>query len=146
MTFTTQLSIRWSDIDANYHVRHSVYYDFCAQHRIDILSNLGLTLAVMQQQHFGPVLFREECIFKREMRHDDVVLLTTSVAKMKADASRFTIRHQLANEQQLFAIITVDGAWMDTKLRKLVNPIPPVVLEVFNHIPRSPDFEIIPAS
>ncbi len=143
MAFSQQVFIRWSDIDANYHLRHSVYYDFCAQHRIDILSSLGVTLAVMQQEHFGPVLFREECVFKKEIRQDDVVFVTTMLAKMKHDASRFTIRHELKNDQKLFAVITVEGAWLDTKLRKLANPVPPLVAEAMNALLRSEDFELI---
>ena len=59
-SFTKQISFRWSDLDPNFHVRHSAYYDFGAQHRIEILEELGLTLRVMQTQGFGPVLFREE--------------------------------------------------------------------------------------
>ena len=55
-TFTKEISIRWSDLDPNFHVRHSAYYDFGAQHRIEILEQLGLTMKVMQQQHFDPVL------------------------------------------------------------------------------------------
>jgi acyl-CoA thioester hydrolase len=39
----------------------TVYYDF-AQHRIEILESLGLTMSVMQTQGFGPILFREECV------------------------------------------------------------------------------------
>jgi acyl-CoA thioesterase FadM len=34
--FSKQLSFRWSDLDPNFHVRHSAYYDFGAQHRIEI--------------------------------------------------------------------------------------------------------------
>ena len=56
--FTKEISIRWSDLDPNFHLRHSAYYDFGAQHRIEILEEQGLTLRVMQQGHFGPVLFR----------------------------------------------------------------------------------------
>ena len=38
-TFTKEISIRWSDLDPNFHVRHSAYYDFGAQHRIEILES-----------------------------------------------------------------------------------------------------------
>ena len=67
-SFTNQISLRWSDLDPNFHVRHSAYYDFGAQHRIEILESLGLTMKVLQQQHFGPILFREECIFRKEIK------------------------------------------------------------------------------
>jgi acyl-CoA thioesterase FadM len=44
-SFSKQLSFRWSDLDPNFHVRHSAYYDFGA-HRIEILESLGLTMKV----------------------------------------------------------------------------------------------------
>ena len=143
MLFSKQVFLRWADIDANYHVRHSVYYDFGAQHRIEILSESGLTLNMMQEQHFGPVLFREECVFKKEVRFDDTIFITTAIAGMKPDASRFKVRHLLSNEEKIFAVITVEGAWMDTQLRKLVNPVPQVVLDTLNAMPKTDDFESI---
>lgn len=140
-TFTKELSIRWSDLDPNFHVRHSVYYDFGAQHRIEILEQLGLTMKVMQEQFFGPILFREECVFRREIRLNSKVFISTKMGKMKDDASRWTIVHELKNENdQLYATISVDGAWIDMKLRKLASPTPQIVAEVMNLIPKADDF------
>lgn len=140
-TFTKEISIRWSDLDPNFHVRHSAYYDFGAQHRIEILEQLGLTMKVMQAQHFGPVLFREECVFRKEIRLHSKVFISTKVGKIKADASRWTIVHELKNENdELYATISVDGAWIDTKLRKIANPTPQVAVEVMNSFPKTADF------
>ncbi len=140
-TFTKQIAIRWSDLDPNFHVRHSAYYDFGAQHRIEILEQLGLTMKVMQEQHFGPVLFREECVFRKEIRLNSNVFITTKIGKIKADASRWTIVHELKNENdELFATLTVDGAWIDTQLRKIANPTPKVAVDVMNSFPKTADF------
>jgi acyl-CoA thioester hydrolase len=38
------------------------------------------------------------------------------------------------------ATLTIEGAWMDTKTRRLLSPIPAIVTEVFNAIPKSKDF------
>ena len=139
--FSKKISVRWSDLDPNFHVRHSVYYDFGAQQRVEILYQLGLTPEIMQQHHIGPVLFREECLFKREIRFAQDVTITASVAKMKADGSKWTIQHKLLSpEQKELAIITVDGAWMDTNLRKLANPIPKIVVDVLEAFPKSDDY------
>lgn len=140
--FSTIISIRWADIDANFHLRHSAYYDFGAQHRVDILAQHGLTLVMMQQLHVGPVLFREECVFKKEIQLTDAITLSTCMAKMRHDGSRFTIQHLFTNEQgQRCALLTIDGAWLDTKLRKLVHPVPAVITEVMNLFPRGDKFE-----
>lgn len=139
-SFTKQLSLRWSDLDPNFHLRHSAYYDFAAQHRLEILEQLGLNIAVMQVQHFGPILFREECIFKKEIKLSDVIIMHTKLSKMKDNGSRWSIIHELYNEDILCATITVDGAWMDTKLRKLALPTPEIVVEAFSVFPKANDF------
>jgi len=139
--FTKELSFRWSDLDPNFHIRHSAYYDFGAQHRIEILEQLGLTLKVMQTQQFGPILFREECIFRKELKISDKIFIHTKISQMKSDASRWSIVHEFKKEDDtLCASITVDGAWMNTKLRKLAYPTPEIAIEAMNNIPKSEDF------
>ncbi|TBX71160.1 thioesterase [Flavobacterium silvisoli] len=143
-TFTKELSIRWADLDPNFHVRHSAYYDFGAQHRIEILEQQGMTLQLMREQHFGPIAFREECVFRKEIRLNDTIFISTKISKMKADASRWTIVHELRdNQNTLCAKITLDGAWIDTKLRKLANPTPPIAIDVMNAIPKTDDFVLL---
>jgi acyl-CoA thioester hydrolase len=142
--FDKTLSLRWADIDANHHLRHSVYYDFGAQHRVDILAALGLTLDVMAAAGIGPILFREECVFKREILLTDQVTIHSTLVKMRSDGSRWTIRHELIRaDNTLCAIITVEGAWIDIARRKLAAPVPPVVTDIFPSFPRSDDFEMI---
>jgi acyl-CoA thioester hydrolase len=140
-SFSKQLSFRWADLDPNFHVRHSVYYDFAAQHRVEILESLGLTMKAFQTQHFGPILFREECVFRKEIKLGDSIILYTKVAKMRVDASRWSIAHEFrTDENQLCATLTVDGAWMDTKLRKLVDPVPQIAIDALAVFPKCDDF------
>lgn len=139
-TFSKQLSFRWSDLDPNFHLRHSAYYDFGAQHRVELLEQLGVTLRVMQTEYIGPILFREECVFRKEIKLSDVIIMQTKMAKMKADGSRWSIIHQFYKDDTLCATITVDGAWMDTKLRKLAAPTPQLVVDALNTFPKSDDF------
>lgn len=142
--FTKQISIRWSDLDPNFHMRHSAYYDFGAQHRIEILSAQGLTMEVMREQHFGPIAFREECVFRKEIHLDDTIFISTKIGKMRADASRWTIVHELADANgALCAKIILDGAWIDTKLRKLAVPTPKLACDVMNAIPKTDDFVLL---
>lgn len=145
-TFTQRLSIRWSDLDPNFHVRHSVYYDFGAQARISILNELGISATVMLQHHFGPILFREECIFRKEIRFSDTIVIDTKLAKMRSDFARWSFRHTLTREQdgELCATLLLDGAWMDTKLRKLAAP-PAIATEAMNAFPRTEDFVLTAA-
>jgi len=135
-SFSKIISIRWSDIDPNFHMRHSAYYDFGAQQRIEIIESLGLTLKLMQEQNFGPILFREECVFKKEILLSDTITIHTRLAKRNADASRWTIQHDFtAEDNKCCAIITVEGAWIDTLQRKLLSPMPKIVTDIFDAFP-----------
>lgn len=138
--FTRPISIRWADLDPNFHVRHSVYYDWGAQVRIDLLNEVGLTLQVMQQQGFGPILFREECVFRREIRNGDNVTINVKAKSLRKDYSRFSMQHELRRDDgTVCAIITVDGAWIDTRARKLTIP-PKESIAAMNQFPRTDDF------
>ena len=140
-SFSKIISIRWADIDPNFHMRHSAYYDFGAQQRIEIIDSLGLTLQLMQAQHFGPILFREECVFKKEIRLSDMITIHAKLAKRNADASRWTIQHEfVSSDNKTCAILTLDGAWIDTMRRKLLSPIPQIVTDVFDAFPRTENF------
>ena len=129
--FSTNISIRWSDLDPNFHVRHSSYYDWGAQQRLEVLNQLGLTMHVMKANHFGPILFREECVFRKEIHMDDEITMTLSMKNIRPDGSRWSMQHILTNSKgELCATITVDGAWIDVIKRKLVDPTPLIVIDV----------------
>ena len=139
--FSRIIQIRWSDLDPNFHLRHSVYYDWGAYCRVEFLNEHGLTADVMMQLKFGPILFREECIFRREIKSGDEVTINLQVTKARKDFSRWSIRHQiLKNDKVLCAELTVDGAWMNLVQRKLMLP-PEKVHEVFEEMPKAEGFE-----
>lgn len=139
--FSKIISIRWADIDPNFHLRHSVYYDFGTQQRIEILEKSGLTLSVMKEQGFGPVIFREECVFKREIKLSDIITIKAKISKMNADASRWTFKHEFSNSKnEICAILTLEGAWLDTNLRKLANPTPKIAIEVIKTFPKTSEY------
>src|ERR1700712_1473451 len=131
------IEIRWSDLDPNFHLRHSVYYDYGAYCRISFLEQFGLTNSIMQELAVGPILFREEGVFRKEVRLGDPLRIDLQLVRSKADFSRWSIRHHLIkNIDVLAATVTVDGAWIDTRARKLATP-PKEVLEVFEMMPKA---------
>ncbi len=139
--FSRTVQLRWSDLDPNFHVRHSVYYDWGAFCRVEFLNEHGLTASVMQQLQFGPILFREECVFRKEIRSGDEIMMNLSILRSRKDYSRWTIRHQLLKaDGTVCAILTVDGAWMDVAKRKLASP-PEKVHQVFELMPKAGEFE-----
>ena len=137
------IEIRWADLDPNFHLRHSVYYDYGAFSRISFLEEHGLNAPFMAKNHFGPILFREECIFRKEIRLGDTITIDLQLLKARLDQSRWSIQHRIVkNGELLAAVLTVEGAWIDVLQRKLTVP-PESVRHVFDDMPRAEQFEWI---
>jgi acyl-CoA thioester hydrolase len=140
--FEQKIEIRWSDLDPNFHVLHSKYYDFAANCRMAFLAKYGLTMPVLMKSQIGPILFREEAVFKKEIRYGNDVRINLKVKSVSADFGRWLMVHELWRDAEtLAAIITVEGAWLNTALRKLAVP-PEELRQVFEAAPKTADFMI----
>src|SRR5687767_5309836 len=93
--YEKSLEIRWSDLDPNFHVLHSRYYDFGAYCRMAYFVEYGITPSVMTAHDIGPILFREECIFKREITFGDKVTINFVLTDHTADYGRWSMTHEL---------------------------------------------------
>lgn len=118
-----RLEVRWADCDANRHVRHSAYYDYGAHSRIRFFSEIGFDSDTMTKQNIGPILFKEECTFLKELREGDSITVRLLKGDIVSDGSRWVLHHEIYNEkQEKCAHISIKGAWMDLVKRKLTTP------------------------
>jgi len=137
--------VLWSQIDANMHLRHSAYADFAAQARVEMLETLGMNAKVMQQHQIGPILFREETIYHKEIRPGDTVQVTCALQKSRADGSRWSFTQEIYNQDHVLAArVNVDGAWIDMKARKLTAPPPDFNKRFLEELPRAEHFILEP--
>lgn len=144
MGFSKKFQVIWADIDANRHMRHSAYYDYAAQLRVLFFSEAGYPLEKLAQMQIGPILFREEAVFLKEIHMNESITVDINLAAMRPDASRWRIIHTISKENgDKAAVITVDGAWIDLFKRKLASPPEDLVVAV-EHMPRIENFEILP--
>lgn len=131
----------WAHIDANRHMRHSAYADYCAQARSNLLNKMGLSLEKFASDQIGPILFREELIYYREILLDEYIRVTVEMTKYNTVNSRFSFRHEIyRSDGTKCAVINVDGAWMDLRIRKLTN-LPADWQAIMHRIPKSSDYE-----
>lgn len=132
--------ILWSQIDANQHMRHSAYADLGAQARLNMLESLGLKPTKLFEFKIGPVLFKEELSYLREITLGDFVKITCEVARSRPDGSRWTIKHEVFRGDGIkAAVIITIGAWIDMEKRRLTL-LPPELSELFMKAPRSADY------
>lgn len=140
--FEQAIMVRWSDLDPNGHVRHSVCYDFGAQVRIAYLEQEGFGVDWMMGNGIGPVLFREEARFSRELHAGDALKIDVRLAGLSVDNRKWSMRHRIMRGTKLCATIDIDGAWLSRETRRIIR-MPKDLAEKFSAMERTEDFRII---
>ena len=126
---------RWADMDPNGHMRHSAYADYAADQRVVLLAKWGYDVARFAELRLGPILFREETKFLKEVGIGEEIRVDGRLASVKEDGSRWTIVHTIFKaDGRVAATVTVDGAWLDLDRRKLTVP-PAELAAAFSHMP-----------
>ncbi|HAO04540.1 MAG: acyl-CoA thioesterase [Chitinophagaceae bacterium] len=134
------IQIRWADLDPNFHVLHSKYYDFGAFCRMVYLTENGISTALLTENNIGPILLKEDCTFRRELKFEDKVSINLKISWYSKNGARWGMQHQIfKNDDILSATINIEGAWMDTQLRKLTAPPEPVI-SLFENTQKTVDF------
>ncbi|MES1227005.1 MAG: thioesterase family protein, partial [Bacteroidota bacterium] len=112
--------------------------------RMNFLYGEGLTTQKLEEFKIGPIILREEAIFRREIKLEDKIVINVELLKASADFGRWSLRHNFLKEDgALAAVINLDGAWIDLEKRKMAVPNE-FIQHVFGNFPKSPEFELIP--
>lgn len=139
-SFEKKIEVRWADVDQNRHVRHSAYYDYGAHIRIRYFNSLGYDAKRFENLNLGPIIFKEECSFLRELSPDDTLTINLLSGPSKTDGSKWTLYHEIFNSKgEKSAHIKLEGAWIDLTKRKLTTP-PIELAEAMLNLPKGEDF------
>lgn len=123
MNHSQTYTVRWAELDPNGHMRHSAYADFAADQRVHWLASLGYTVQKFAELRVGPILFREETKFLKELHGGESIRVEGVVTAATPDGARWTILHTIYKaDGRVAATVTVDGAWLDLDRRKLTTP------------------------
>ncbi len=123
MTNATIYRTRWADMDPNGHMRHSAYADYAADQRVAVLASWGYGVAKFAHLRLGPILFREETKFLKEVHIGEEIHVDGRLLSVSADGSRWSIVHTIYKaDGRVAATVTVDGAWLELDRRKLAVP------------------------
>ncbi|MDB5233873.1 MAG: hypothetical protein JWR44_866 [Hymenobacter sp.] len=123
MTDAITYRTRWADMDPNGHMRHSAYADYAADQRVVLLAKWGYDVKRFAELRLGPILFREETRFLKEVSIGEEIRVDGRLASVNADGSRWSIVHTIYKaDGRVAATVAVDGAWLDLDRRKLAVP------------------------
>jgi acyl-CoA thioester hydrolase len=144
MALPRSFDLRWSDADANGHVRHTVYPELAAEVRFGLLAEAGLEWRRLEEAGMGPVLQREEIDYLREVRLGERIEVDAEVVGLSRDGARWKIRHTFRRPGgEEVARVVVTGGWLDLARRKLTPPFE-ALATAFQGWPRARDFEELP--
>jgi acyl-CoA thioester hydrolase len=144
MSFKVSFSTRWADFDPNNHMRHTAYNDYAAESRVRLFNKYGLSLTEFNKLNIGPVLFREETNFLKEIALGDDISVEVFLKGSSERGKRFKFKHKIyRGDGKLAAEIEIFAAWMDLKNRKLTDP-PKIIMDVFAQLDKTDDYENIP--
>src|SRR5579872_6937429 len=66
--FEHQFRVAWSDLDSNSHMGNSSYLDHVSNTRILFFAQHGFTVSRFAAEKFGPVVVRDELVYRKELR------------------------------------------------------------------------------
>lgn len=143
MVYKIGFTTKWADFDPNKHMRHTAYNDYAAECRIRFFNDFGLTTALFETKNIGPVLFKEETVFYREIRLGESLHIELRLKGCSEQAERFKMHHYIyKSDGVLAAEVQIFAAWIDLEKRKLVTP-PPLFKLAFDKLDKTTDFEMI---
>jgi acyl-CoA thioester hydrolase len=141
--FAERFTVRWSDLDGNRHVRNTIFSELATHTRFRLLEANGFTQSRFEALRFGPVMFREEIRYRRELLFGDEATVNVLFAGLSDDGSQWRVHQEVTRgDGKHAALLTIDGAWIHLDSRKLVAP-PGELLDLFRRLPRTDDFETL---
>ena len=144
--FEKRLVAGWGDMDFNSHMRNTAFLDKSADVRMMFFSENGFPMEEFLRRKIGPVIRKDELEYFKEVRLLEDLRVTLMMAGLADDGSRFLLRNEFWRaDENLSAIVTSAGGWLDLDLRRLVAA-PEGLLAALRLLPRTKDFERLPSA
>lgn len=130
LVHTTEIQVRWCDMDAFGHVNNSVYLSYFEMARIDWWHSI--TPKDLQFQDVGPVIVTANCTFLKAILYPETIIVSLFVGP--AGRSSYDCFYKIHSKNQadvLYAEGTTKVVWVDRQLEKSI-PLPDYIRK---HLP-----------
>jgi acyl-CoA thioester hydrolase len=142
--YSGTFEIRWSDLDANGHANYSTFIDAAGDLRFRFFIEHGFPPERFDQLGVGPVYTALQARFLREVRMGETITITYGMSGLSPLGSNWKIHHDVLKANGKKAVsLDLEGTMLNLASRK---PIAPTLelLQTFNLVPRTEDFETLP--
>lgn len=144
MAYTKSFVIRWSECDANGHLRNTAYSEYGIETRLAFVAEGGFPFPRFAETGIGPVIQREEIDYLQELHVGEEVEVDLKAVGASPDGGRFKLVHEfVARGGQRVARILLQGGWLDLRRRRLTPP-PPELARIMDGLERIEPFEALP--
>lgn len=116
--FTTTVTVRGYETDANGHVNHAVYHQYGEHGRTEFLRVAGLDVPDLAAAGLGPVILESTVRFLAELRVGDEVEVALDVRF--GEGKTFRMDTELRRGEQVCATLTGVMGLLDHATRRLV--------------------------
>jgi acyl-CoA thioester hydrolase len=141
--YLKSFDVRWSDLDANWHLANAAYVNFMSSTRMAFLFENGFGQNVMVRHGIGPVIFYEHVYYLREVLPGTPVRVSLEVKGLSEDGMFFEFHHNFYDENgRHLAHCQMMGGWMDLKKRKLC-PLDPELLPRLEQFEKAEGYRVL---
>ena len=134
---------RWGEMDQNGHMRNVAYLDLSANCRMEFFDANGYTLMDFFGAGFGPIVLKDEIEYRAEVRLAEEITITTELAGMNEEGSRFVFRNRFVRaDGKLAASVSSLVMFLDLATRKKMAP-PEKLLKAILAMNKSDDYAVI---
>ncbi len=117
---TTQIPIRWGDMDAYGHVNNTIYFRYMEQARCEWLEAMDIGVGIGDS---GPVIVNASCTFLIPLTYPGTVEVRTFVGEPGRSSIPTFVEMRVLGDERIYAEGAAKVVWMDTRTGKSV-PLP----------------------
>jgi acyl-CoA thioester hydrolase len=137
--------VGWGDLDGNNHMANTAILDRAADTRFRYFSLHGFPGQRFATERIGPVIVRDELVYRKELRLLDEFTVDVKVVGLSGDGVRFALENTFRDiHGEVSAIVNSEGVWFDLDERRPRAP-PPELDAVQRGMPRAKQFREIPS-
>ena len=141
--YAKEFEVLWVDTDLNGHLTHTAYSNYATNVRVGFFTDcLKHDVLSLLKEGIGPIIIREFIEYKREVHLGDTIKIDLAIVGVSEKGDRWILRHKVYKENKVCCVITIEGAWLDLKTRKLTFPVQKIY-DGFNDLVKDSDFKIM---
>ncbi len=126
---TSQIPMRWGDMDAYGHLNNTVYFRFFEQTRVEWIEEMGF--AVRPDQESGAVIINAECTFLRQVNYPASVEIRLYAGEPGRSSVMTWYELYVEGDDRIYATGYAKVVWMHMSTGKSV-PLPEELRKLFD--------------